>query len=227
MDDNEVIPVSVKKTDVMPLIAVARDQLLAEISTNAVPQSKTTLDNSKKDAINGDGFIKTARSDVEPEVTVTLLLWQISDRLLVCGVAKNELPDSNQITLLHNIIRAITGESKALPQLEVAQWPPFSGVQGGTSDAQAFLSTLISARLSSYGVERILLLGNTVTHWILPDIQGAEANTSKLTISSQTEAITLPDLSTMVTDKKSKRYAWKIMKGWSPMAPVKPAATIS
>jgi hypothetical protein len=227
MDDGEVICVSVEKTEAMSPLALAKDQLLAKISTDVAPQNKTTLDVSKKDAIDTDGLVETALSDVEPEVSVRLLLWQVSDKLLVCAVAENELPDSHQITLLDNIIRAVTGESKALPQLEVAQWPPFSGIQGGTSEARAFLSTLISARLSSYGVERMLLLGNAVRHWVLPDIQAADANTSKLTISSQTEAVTVPDLSNMVTDRKSKRYAWEIVKAWSPMARVKPAATIS
>ncbi|MFB0989979.1 MAG: hypothetical protein QMC25_03630, partial [Porticoccaceae bacterium] len=90
--------------------------------------------------------IETA-SVISDSAEVQIVLWQPADKLLVCSAVENELPSPEQLQLLSNILISMDPSSGVLPQLEIAQWPPFPNMQGGVIEARDFLSTLITARL--------------------------------------------------------------------------------
>ena len=58
-------------------------------------------------------------------IELQLALWQPTDELVVCSVIDQSLPDPDQIQLLSNILVAMGQGQVNLPQMELAQWPPY------------------------------------------------------------------------------------------------------
>jgi len=149
-------------------------------------------------------------------IEVRIALWQPHDKLLVCSVLDNELPSPEHTQLLTNILISMGHNSGALPQFEIAQWPPFANMQDGEADAREFLSTLISARLESSQTEMILMLGSVTTDWILSDQQKSDLKHGQVKIDEHVIAVVIPSLTDMIAQPELKRHAWDIIR---PLAP--------
>jgi hypothetical protein len=149
-------------------------------------------------------------------IEVRIALWQPHDKLLVCSVLDNELPSPEHTQLLANILISMGHNTGALPQFEIAQWPPFDNMQGGEADAREFLSTLIGARLESSQTQMILMLGSVTTDWILSDQQKSDLEHGQVKIDEHVIAVVIPSLTDMIAQPELKRDAWNIIR---PLAP--------
>jgi|TARA_B110001450_G_scaffold92616_1_gene87817 hypothetical protein len=155
--------------------------------------------------------IETA-SVISDSAEVQIVLWQPADKLLVCSAVENELPSPEQLQLLSNILISMDPSSGVLPQLEIAQWPPFPNMQGGVIEARDFLSTLISARLESSQTQIILILGSRTADWVLSDQQQSDLEHGQVNVSNKVIAVMVPSLAEMIAQPNLKRQAWQTIK---------------
>ena len=149
---------------------------------------------------------------VSDSTEVQVVLWQPSEKLLVCSAVENELPSPDQIQLLSNILVAMGHSSGILPQFEIAQWPPFANMQGGEAEARDFLSTLISARLESSQTQIILILGSHTADWVLSDQQQSDLKNGQVNVNDKVVAVVIPSLVEMIAQPDLKRQAWQAIK---------------
>jgi hypothetical protein len=159
---------------------------------------------------------RTPSTEITPVVSdsteVQVVLWQPSEKLLVCSAVENELPSPDQIQLLSNILIAMGQSDGVLPQFEIAQWPPFANMQGGVIEARDFLSTLMSARLESSQTQIILLLGSGTADWVLTDRQQSNLEHGQVNINDKVVAAVVPSLVEMIAQPDLKRQAWQTIK---------------
>ena len=155
--------------------------------------------------------IETA-SVISDSAEVQIVLWQPADKLLVCSAVENELPSPEQLQLLSNILISMDPSSGVLPQLEIAQWPPFPNMQGGVIEARDFLSTLISARLESSQTQIILIVGSRTADWVLSDQQQSDLEHGQVNVSNKVIAVMVPSLAEMIAQPTLKRQAWQTIK---------------
>jgi len=155
--------------------------------------------------------IETA-SVISDSAEVQIVLWQPADKLLVCSAVENELPSPEQLQLLSNILISMDPSSGVLPQLEIAQWPPFPNMQGGVIEARDFLSTLITARLESSQTQIILILGSRTADWVLSDQQQSDLEHGQVNVSNKVIAVMVPSLAEMIAQPNLKRQAWQTIK---------------
>ena len=208
----------------------AQDEPSAETRTAVIGQiladhggaPKVLVDDSAHAEVSRDNPTDESATSVEltsvtsGSIEVRIALWQPHDKLLVCSVLDNELPSPEHTQLLTNILISMGHNSGALPQFEIAQWPPFANMQGGEADAREFLSTLIGARLESSQPEMILMLGSVTTDWILSDQQKSDLKHGQVKINEQVIAVVIPSLTDMIAQPELKRHAWDIIR---PLAP--------
>ena len=150
--------------------------------------------------------------EVKELVEVKLALWQPSEELLVCSAISGELPGSDQIQLLTNILLALGRHSGSLPQFELLQWPPFESIEGGEIEARDFISTFVSAKLESGKINFILLCGDSSMEWVLNGEQRQELSEGYLQVSENAKLAVIPSLTDMLDNSNLKRDAWQILQ---------------
>ena len=213
IDDSEEITLPSQPEPVTETMTAAISQLLADHAEK--PKIKVV----EKTPVVSSGIASSVGSPstemtsvVSNSAEVQVVLWQPSEKLLVCSAVENELPSSNQIKLLSNILVAMGHSSGVLPQFEIAQWPPFANMQGGVIEARDFLSTLMSARLESSQTQIILILGSGTADWVLSDQQQSNLEHGQVNVNDKVVAAVIPSLVEMISQPDLKRQAWQTMK---------------
>ena len=137
------------------------------------------------------------------------MFWQPIDELLIATAVDHELPDSQQLKLLSNIVAAIDNQVSGLPQYDSVNWPPHSSMQGGEQEARDFLSTLINSRLAAKPTKLLLLLGESARDWLLSAEQKNSVKDGLAPINADVTAFMAPSLSQMLNQPQSKRLTWQ------------------
>lgn len=158
---------------------------------------------------------KVLSANIIAEETAALALkfafWQPTDELLIATAATQELPNSQQVNLLKNIVKAIDSQSSGLPQFDVVNWPPHASMQGGETEAREFLSTLISSKLAAKPTKILLLLGDSAKHWLLSSSQKTEIIDGLVPLSDKVMGLMVPSLATMLSEPKTKPVTWHVI----------------
>ena len=149
-------------------------------------------------------------------IELQLALWQPTDALVVCSVIDQSLPDPDQIQLLSNILVAMGQGQVNLPQMELAQWPPYPNAAGGEPEVREFLATVIQARLEAKNSKMILILGVETARWILTEEQTANISNGQTNVFNEIVGLVIPSLAEMIEDPQSKRKAWNTIRFLSP-----------
>jgi len=145
-------------------------------------------------------------------IELQLALWQPTDELLVCSFIDQSLPDPDQIQLLSNIIIAMGQGQGNLPQMELAQWPPYPNAVGGEPEVREFLTTVIQARLEAKNSKMMLFLGMETARWILTEEQTAKISNGQTNVFNEIVGLVIPSLAEMIEDPQNKRKAWNIIR---------------
>ena len=158
--------------------------------------------------------------DGEPEsvasIELQLALWQPTDELLVCSIVDGSLPDPHQIQLLSNILVAMGQGQGNLPQVELAQWPPYPNATGAEPEVREFLTTVIQARLGAKQSKMMLILGMKTASWVLTEEQLSRITNGQTDVFEQIIGLVVPSLEEMIEDPESKRKTWNIIRFLSP-----------
>jgi len=149
-------------------------------------------------------------------IELQLALWQPTDALVVCSVIDQSLPDPDQIQLLSNILVAMGQGQVNLPQMELAQWPPYPNAVGGEPEVREFLAMVIQARLEAKNSKMILILGVETARWILTEEQTANISNGQTNVFNEIVGLVIPSLAEMIEDPQSKRKAWNTIRFLSP-----------
>jgi hypothetical protein len=103
-----------------------------------------------------------------------------------------------------------------LPQMELAQWPPYPNAAGGEPEVREFLTTVIQARLEAKNSKMILILGMETAGWILTEEQTANISNGQTNVFNEIVGLVIPSLVEMIEDPQSKRKAWNTIRFLSP-----------
>ena len=213
VDDSEEIAQPSKSQPLTETRTAAISQLLADHAEAPKVKVVDILPVASNDIPSNARTVSTESTPVVSDSTeVQVVLWQPSEKLLVCSAVENELPSPDQIQLLSNILIAMGHSDGVLPQFEIAQWPPFANMQGGVIEARDFLSTLMSARLESSQTQIILLLGSGTADWVLTDRQQSNLEHGQVNINDKVVAAVVPSLVEMIAQPDLKRQAWQTIK---------------
>ncbi|MFQ3345530.1 MAG: hypothetical protein ACI89A_000065 [Porticoccaceae bacterium] len=156
------------------------------------------------------------KSDPIVNIELQLALWQPTDELLVCSVVDRSLPDPNQIQLLSNILVAMGQGQGNLPQMELAEWPPYPNAAGAESEVREFLTMVIQARLDAKKSKMMLMLGMKTASWILTGEQLSKITNGHIDVFNEIIGLVVPSLGEMIEDPQSKRKTWNTIKFLSP-----------
>lgn len=156
------------------------------------------------------------KPDPTVRIELQLALWQPTDELVVCSLIDQSLPDPDQIQLLSNILVAMGHGQINLPQMELAQWPPYPNAAGGEPEAREFLTTVIQARLEAKNSKMMLVLGMETARWILTEEQTANISNGQTNVFNEIVGLVIPSLEEMIEDPQSKRKAWNTIRFLSP-----------
>lgn len=148
----------------------------------------------------------------QPSITLAFAMWQAADELLICTAVDDQLPDQQQVTLLSNIVAAITSQPSRLPQFEVINWPPHANMQGDEAEIREYLSTLIMARVDALSTKTLLVLGEGARQWLLNAEQNAQANDGIVAVTDSLAALIVPSLQEMLDNPQYKRSTWGILR---------------
>lgn len=143
------------------------------------------------------------------KLTLQFVFWQPIDELLIATAVDHELPDSQQLKLLSNIVAAIDNQVSGLPQFDSVNWPPHASMQGGEQEAKEFLSTLINSKLAAKPIKLLILLGESAQDWLLSEGQKSSVRDGLAPMKSDVTALMAPSLSQMLSQPQSKRLTWQ------------------
>lgn len=143
------------------------------------------------------------------KLTLQFVFWQPTDELLIATAVDHELPDSQQLKLLSNIVAAIDNQVSGLPQFDSVNWPPHASMQGGEQEAKEFLSTLINSKLAAKPIKLLMLLGESAQDWLLSAEQKNSVSDGLAPMNSGVTALMAPSLSQMLNQPQSKRLTWE------------------
>ena len=149
----------------------------------------------------------SSESDTVP-LALKFVFWQPTDQLLIATAADDQLPDSQQLSLLNRIVAAIDS-SASLPQFDVVSWPPHPSMQGGEQEAREFIATLIKSKLAAKSIKLFLVLGESSENWLLSAAQKSACQQGLLAITPEVTAIIAPSLTQMLNQPQSKRDTWQ------------------
>ena len=149
----------------------------------------------------------SSESDTVP-LALKFVFWQPTDQLLIATAADDQLPDSQQLSLLNRIVAAIDS-SASLPQFNVVSWPPHPSMQGGEQEAREFIATLIKSKLAAKSIKLFLVLGESSENWLLSAAQKSACQQGLLAITPEVTAIIAPSLTQMLNQPQSKRDTWQ------------------
>jgi hypothetical protein len=149
-------------------------------------------------------------------IELQLALWQPTDDLLVCSIVDGSLPDPHQIQLLSNILVAMGQGQGNLPQVELAQWPPYPNAAGAEPEVREFLTTVIQARLGAKQSKMMLILGIKTASWVLTEEQLSRITNGQTDVFDQIIGLVVPSLEEMIEDPESKRKTWNTIRFLSP-----------
>ena len=166
----------------------------------------------------------TAVGEISENIAVKFALWQPTAELLVCSSVEGSLPGPEQIQLLGNILLAMGQGNGHLPQMDIAQWPPYANARADEAEVREFLLTLIQARVDSKSAKMLLLLGDAAADWLLSAAQKAALANGQVDIFPQVTALLLPSLQEMIEQPQRKRDAWQTVRFLSPLRTVNKAA---
>ena len=156
------------------------------------------------------------KSDPIVNIELQLALWQPTDELLVCSVVDRSLPDPNQIQLLSNILVAMGQGQGKLPQMELAEWPPYPNAAGAEPEVREFLTMVIQARLDAKKSKMMLMLGMKTASWILTGEQLSKITHGHIDVFNEIIGLVVPSLDEMIEDPQSKRKTWNTIRFLSP-----------
>ena len=156
------------------------------------------------------------KSDPIVNIELQLALWQPTDELLVCSVVDRSLPDPNQIQLLSNILVAMGQGQGNLPQMELAEWPPYPNAAGAEPEVREFLLMVIQARLDAKKSKMMLMLGMKTASWILTGEQLSKITHGHIDVFNEIIGLVVPSLDEMIEDPQSKRKTWNTIRFLSP-----------
>jgi hypothetical protein len=149
-------------------------------------------------------------------IDVKFSLWQPNSEVLVCSGVEGALADSDQMQLLTNILNTVGCGIHRLPQMDLVEWPPYPNADGDESEVREFLATLLQARLKTRPVKHLLLLGEAAADWLLsPQQRSEQSGFGSLALTSETTALLVPSLSSMIDTPQLKASAWTVLKSVS------------
>lgn len=198
------MPERISVEQVIGSIDVLSDPPLEVSHTKPAPPSKLVVDPV-------DGKPESVAS-----IELQLALWQPTDELLVCSIVDGSLPDPHQIQLLSNILVAMGQGQGNLPQVELAQWPPYPNATGAEPEVREFLTTVIQARLGAKQSKMMLILGMKTASWVLTKEQLSRITNGQTDVFEQIIGLVVPSLEEMIEDPESKRKTWNIIRFLSP-----------
>jgi hypothetical protein len=99
-----------------------------------------------------------------------------------------------------------------LPQMELAQWPPYPNAVGGEPEVREFLTTVIQVRLEAKNSKMMLFLGMETARWILTEEQTAKISNGQTNVFNEIVGLVIPSLADMIEDPQNKRKAWNIIR---------------
>ena len=210
-----VVDSSVGESPVVENTAITQPLESAETTSSQQSTIEALLHN---DADNKDTIVeksaKVAKSSDKiqqqtDKLTLQFVFWQPTDELLIATAVDHELPDSQQLKLLSNIVAAIDNQVSGLPQYDSVNWPPHASMQGGEQEAREFLSTLINSKLAAKPTKLLLLLGESAQDWLLSAEQKNSVSDGLAPMNSGVTALMAPSLGQMLGQPQSKRLVWQ------------------
>ena len=157
---------------------------------------------------------KVASSDVEiaepqKRIELRLALWQLGDDMLICSELEGQVPQRGEMQLLGNILQAIGRGDYPLPPFDVIEWPPANlPAAGGELEVRDFMHTLLQARLSQRPVRHLLLMGEDLQRWVLPQASDLSENQR----FADAQVLHTPSLPKMLQTPLRKRDAWQVLR---------------
>ncbi len=197
------------------IVPISAEQLLSSFEISSDPS--TIVEQVKTQPVSEIAVDPLGgKPDPIVRIELQLALWQPTDELVVCSVIDQSLPDPDQIQLLSNILVAMGQGQVNLPQMELAQWPPYPKAAGGEPEIREFLTTVIQARLEAKSSKMILILGMETACWILTQEQTANISNGQTNVFNEIVGLVIPSLVEMIEDSQSKRKAWNTIRFLSP-----------
>lgn len=210
-----VVDSSVEENPVVENSAITNPVESAETGSSQQSTIEALLHN---DADNKDTIVEKAAMVAKSSdkiqhkkdiLTLQFLFWQPTDELLIATAVDHELPDSQQLKLLSNIVAAIDNQVSGLPQFDSVNWPPHANMQGGDQEARDFLSTLINSKLAAKPIKLLMLLGESAQDWLLSAEQKNSVSDGLAPMNSGVTALIVPSLGQMLGQPQSKRLLWQ------------------
>lgn len=191
------------------------EQVIA--SFDAPTDSPRDVPYTEVEPVSEVGVVSSGKkSDSIVDIELQLALWQPTDELLVCTVVDRSLPDPNQIQLLSNILVAMGQGQGNLPQMEIAQWPPYPNAEGGEPEVREFLATVIQARLGVKNSKMMLILGMDTAGWVLTEGQVSKIANGQTDVFDGIVGLVIPSLTEMIENPQCKRKTWNTIRFLSP-----------
>jgi len=210
-----VVDSSVEENPVVENSAITNPVESAETKSSQQSTIEALLHNDadNKDTIVEKSAMVAKSSDKiqqkTDKLTLQFLFWQPTDELLIATAVDHELPDSQQLKLLSNIVAAIDNQVSGLPQFDSVNWPPHANMQGGDQEAREFLSTLINSKLAAKPIKLLMLLGESAQDWLLSAEQKNSVSDGLAPMNSDVIALMAPSLGQMLGQPQSKRLVWQ------------------
>ena len=185
----------------------------AKLSHQSTIEALLQTDAEKSPHKQSEDHVKSQVKNDSPseKLALQLVFWQATDAILIATSVDRQLPDSQQVQLLSNIIATIDNQVSGLPQYDVVNWPPHSSMQGGELEAREFLSTLINSKLAAKPTKLLLILGESAQDWLLSMAQKKSVNAGMVLITPDVTALITPALDEMLEQPQSKRITWQII----------------
>lgn len=136
--------------------------------------------------------------------------WQpVADVLVLGACAPGQIPESSELVLLANILRAIKRLPGDLPVAEFLDWPPTAGAAGDITGARINLAMFLAGRARVRPFQWVLAMGDALTELLAPT---RDLSQNRALLECGATVIFTPGLAAMAADPACKAVTWAAIR---------------